>query len=50
MAASEIERLNLRLHEAAESIRDYAEREVPQATRVVKVEQFPGMPIPQSRM
>jgi hypothetical protein len=47
---SEIEQLNLVLRETTRPVRDYAERELPQATRVVEVERFPGMPIPQSRM
>jgi hypothetical protein len=47
---SEIEQLNLVLRETTRPVRDYAERELPQATRVVEVERFPGMPIPQSGM
>jgi hypothetical protein len=50
MTGSEIEQLSLVLRETTRPVRDYAERELPQATRVVEVERFPGMPIPQSRM
>jgi hypothetical protein len=50
MAASEIERLSLRLRETARPIQDYAERELPQATRLVEVERVPGIAVPQSRM
>jgi hypothetical protein len=46
----EIEQLGLRLDESARSMRDYAERGLPQAARLVEVERFPGMTIPQSRM
>ena len=50
MTASEIERLSLRLHETARPIRDYVEGELPQATRLVEVERFPSMTVPQGRM
>jgi hypothetical protein len=50
MTAAEIEHLNLVLRETTRPVRDHAERELPQATRVVEVERFPRMPIPQSRM
>jgi hypothetical protein len=50
MTASEIERLSVRIRETARPIPDYDERELPQATRVVEVERFPGMPILRSRM
>jgi hypothetical protein len=50
MEVPEIERLSLRLHETAKPIRDYAVRELPQATRLVEVERFPSMIIPRGRM
>jgi hypothetical protein len=50
MTASEVEHLSLRLRETARPIRDYAERELQQATRVAEVERLPGMTIPQTRM
>ena len=50
MTASEIERLSLRLQETTKPLRDYAERELSQAARVVEVERFPSMTIPQGRM
>ena len=50
MAVPEIERLSLRLHETARPIRDYVEGELPQAARLVEVERFPSMTVPQGRM
>jgi hypothetical protein len=50
IAASEIEHLGLRLRETARPIRDYADEELPQATRLVEVERFPSMEVPQGRM
>jgi hypothetical protein len=50
MTASEIEHLSLRLQETARPLRDYAERELPQATRLVEVERFPLMIAPRGRM
>ena len=50
MTASEIEHLSLRLQETARPIRDYVEGELPQATRLVEVERFPSMTVPQGRM
>jgi hypothetical protein len=50
MEVPEIERFSLRLRETAKPIRDYAERELPQATRLVEVERFPSMIIPLGRM
>ena len=50
LAASEIEHLSLRLRETARPIHDYAERELPQATRVVEVERFSATAVPQSRI
>ena len=50
MEVPEIERLSLRLHETARPIRDFAERELPQATRLVEVERFPSMTVSQGRM
>ena len=50
MTASEIEHLSLRLQETARPIRDYVEGELPQATRLVEVERFPSMTVPQDRM
>ena len=38
MAVPEIERLSLRLHETAKPIRDYAERELSEMTKVAAVE------------
>ncbi|MBM1175060.1 hypothetical protein [Microvirga arabica] len=43
MPAPEIEQLSVRLHETARPIQDHAERELPQATRVVEVERFPAI-------
>ncbi|MBQ0819678.1 hypothetical protein KBI52_05520 [Microvirga sp. HBU67558] len=50
MAVPEIERLSLRLRETARPIRDYAEREFPQAARVVEVGRLPAIPVTQGRM
>jgi hypothetical protein len=50
MPASEIEQLSVRLHETARPIRDHAERELPQAARVVEVERFPAISIPHRPM
>jgi hypothetical protein len=50
MTVPEIERLSLRLHETAKPLRDYAERELPQATRLVEVERFPSTVAPRGRM
>jgi hypothetical protein len=51
MTASDIEHLSLRLRETARPIRDYVERELPQATRVVEVERLPvEIPVAQGRM
>ena len=50
MEVPEIKRLSLRLHETARPIRDYVEGELPQATRLVEVERFPSMTVPQGRM
>jgi hypothetical protein len=50
MPASEIEQLSFRLHETARSIRDHAERELPQAARVVEVERLPAISIPHRPM
>jgi len=50
MTASEIEHLSLRLRETERPMRDYAGRELPQATRLVEVERFPSVTVPQGRM
>jgi hypothetical protein len=50
MTVPEIERLSLRLHETAKPLRDYAERKLPQATRLVEVERFPSTVAPRGRM
>ena len=50
MTEVEIEHLSLRLHETARPVRDFAERELSQATRVVEVERFPSMAVPRGRM
>ncbi|WP_262298201.1 hypothetical protein [Microvirga sesbaniae] len=50
MAVPEIERLSLRLRETARPIRDYAECELPQATRVLEAERLPRIPVAQRRM
>jgi host factor-I protein len=46
----EVERLGLRLLETARPIGDYVEGKLPQATRLVEVERFPSMKVPQDRM
>ena len=50
MSVSEIEHLSLRIRETAKPIRDFAERELPQATRLVEMERFPSMTVLQGRM
>ena len=50
MAVPEIERLSLRLRGTARPIRDYAERKLPQAAKVVEVERLPAIPVTQLRM
>jgi hypothetical protein len=50
MTASEIEHLSLRLQETARPIRDYAERDLQQTTRLVEVERFPSMIALRGRM
>jgi predicted metalloenzyme YecM len=50
MTASEIEHLSLRIRETAKPIRDFAERELPQATRLVEMERFPSAIAPRGRM
>jgi hypothetical protein len=50
MTVSEVEGLSVRLQETARPVRDYAERKVLQAMRLVEVERVPGMTVPQSRM
>lgn len=50
MTASEIERLSLRLQETKKPLRDYAERELPQAARLVEVERFPSVIASRVRM
>jgi hypothetical protein len=50
MPASEIEQLTFRLHETVRPIRENAERELPQATRIVEVERFPAISMPQRPM
>ena len=50
MAVPEIERLSLRLQETTKPLRDYAERELSQAARVVEVERFPSMTVPRGCM
>jgi hypothetical protein len=50
MEVPEIERLRLRLHETARPRRDYAERDLQQATRLVEVERSPSMITPQGRI
>ena len=48
MTASEIEHLSLRLRETARPMRDYAGRELPQATRLVEMERFPSITFPEA--
>jgi hypothetical protein len=50
MTASEIEHLSLRIRETAKPIQDFAERELPQATRLVEMERFPSAIAPRGRM
>jgi hypothetical protein len=47
MTQVEIERLSLRLAEPASLTRDYADRELPQAARVLEVERFPEQQSPE---
>ena len=50
MTASEIENLSLRIRETAKPIRDFAERELPQAKRLLEMERFPSAIAPRGRM